>query len=220
MSARENGRRNGGGDARGVPARPPRRKDSQQDAAEARLKIVPVTPRYWPALEALFGPERGADGGCWCLWWRLSRSTWYAMTKSGRKAEMKRLIETGPPPGVIALEDSTAVGWCAVAPHERYPTLERSPVAHPIDDPKSWCISCFYIAASHRRRGIMAPLIRGAVQYAIARGASTIDAFPQDMTGRKGAIDKFVGVASVFKRCGFHTVERRSEFRIAMRYQA
>jgi len=35
-----------------------------------KLKIRPLTPNLWPALEDLFG-ENGACNGCWCMYWRI-----------------------------------------------------------------------------------------------------------------------------------------------------
>src|SRR6266851_95329 len=35
-----------------------------------QLKIRPLTPDLWPALEDLFGP-RGACNNCWCMYWRI-----------------------------------------------------------------------------------------------------------------------------------------------------
>ena len=29
-----------------------------------------LTPDRWPDFEKLFG-EKGAYGGCWCMWWRI-----------------------------------------------------------------------------------------------------------------------------------------------------
>jgi hypothetical protein len=34
------------------------------------LKIRPLTPDLWPALEDLFGPK-GACNNCWCMYWRI-----------------------------------------------------------------------------------------------------------------------------------------------------
>jgi hypothetical protein len=33
----------------------------------------PLTSDRWDDLERLFGPERGAFAGCWCLWFKLGR---------------------------------------------------------------------------------------------------------------------------------------------------
>ena len=37
------------------------------------LDIHPLTPDRWDDFEELFG-ERGAYGGCWCMWWRITRA--------------------------------------------------------------------------------------------------------------------------------------------------
>ena len=37
------------------------------------LRVRPLTPKLWPALEDLFG-ERGACNGCWCMYWRIGSS--------------------------------------------------------------------------------------------------------------------------------------------------
>ena len=37
------------------------------------MEFHPLTPARWPDFEKLFGPS-GAYAGCWCMWWRTSRS--------------------------------------------------------------------------------------------------------------------------------------------------
>jgi hypothetical protein len=37
------------------------------------LGFQPVTPDRWQDLEVLFG-KNGAYSGCWCMWWRETRS--------------------------------------------------------------------------------------------------------------------------------------------------
>lgn len=182
-------------------------------------KVEPLSPETWEKFEALFGRTQGANGGCWCMWWRLRRSEWYALTKEQRRLALKAIVDAGQPTGVTLLEGAEAIGWCAVAPRSDLPTLARSSVAKAIDDKRSWCISCFFIKAGHRGHGLMEPLIRGAVEFAKQEGATVIDAFPQETEGRSGYVDTFVGVASCFRRCGFQEVEQRGKWRRAMRME-
>jgi 2-keto-3-deoxy-6-phosphogluconate aldolase len=63
----------------------------------------------------------------------------------------------------------------------------------------------------------MERLIRGAVDFAGRNGAEIVEAFPQETAGRTGYIDAFVGIASCFRRCGFHDIEPRGRWRRAMR---
>lgn len=55
------------------------------------LTILPVTSQLWADLEKLFGPN-GAYSGCWCMWWRLSRSEFEHATREERKAAVRRLV--------------------------------------------------------------------------------------------------------------------------------
>lgn len=181
--------------------------------------VVPLTSDTWNLFEHLFGREQGANGGCWCMWWRLPRSRFNAMTRSERREAQKRRVAEGRSTGVMLLHDREAVGWCAVAPRGDVPTLDRSNISKPTGVAAAWCISCFFIKAGFRRRGLMQPLILGAVRYAGENGATAVEAFPQEAAGRSGYIDTFVGVASVFRRCGFAEVERRGAHRVAMRLE-
>ncbi|MCJ7497071.1 MAG: GNAT family N-acetyltransferase, partial [candidate division Zixibacteria bacterium] len=52
------------------------------------LKFHPVTSNRWKDLENLFG-ERGACGGCWCMWWRLSRSLFNKQKGEGNRKAIK-----------------------------------------------------------------------------------------------------------------------------------
>ena len=65
-----------------------------------QFSFSPVTASTWPLLEDLFGPDRGADSGCWCMWWLVSRSDFNAMGKSRRKAALRELCDNGEPLGL------------------------------------------------------------------------------------------------------------------------
>ena len=106
----------------------------------------PLTPERWDDLERLFGPERGAIAGCWCMWFKLRRPEWDAAGRAGRKAMFRALVERGPPPGILAYAEGVPAGWCAVEPRNAYAVIERSHIRAPIDDRPAFAITCFYLA--------------------------------------------------------------------------
>src|SRR5437868_3668281 len=91
-----------------------------------------ATAERWADLEALFGP-RGAVGGCWCMWWKATRSEWSTQRGEGNKAALRASVEGSTAPGILAYADGVAVGWCAVEPREAYPALARSRILKPVD---------------------------------------------------------------------------------------
>lgn len=182
------------------------------------LEIHPVTPERWPDLERLFGP-RGACAGCWCMWWKLSRAEFGRQSREERRKGLKRLAESGSVPGLLAYRGGELAGWCALGPREGYPSLERSRTLKRIDDAPVWSIVCFYVGRRFRRQGITARLIEAAVDYAASRGASTVEAYPVDPTGRRlDSVSAFTGLLPAFTRAGFVEVARRSERRPIVRY--
>jgi GNAT superfamily N-acetyltransferase len=182
------------------------------------LTIVPASADRWPDLERLFGP-RGACGGCWCMFWRLPRSVYDLGKGEPNRAALRALVESGDPPGVLAYLGERPVAWCAVAPREAYPALERSRILKPIDDAPVWSIACFYVARSERRQGLSVALLTGAVAFAAGRGARLVEGYPVEPR-QPFVADAFVwtGLASTFRRAGFVEVARRSETRPIMRY--
>src|SRR5881628_1502760 len=98
---------------------------SNQANAQFNLKIRPVTAARWPDLESLFG-KNGACAGCWCMWWRLQRAEWVKQKGPKNRDALKKLIEHGESPGLLAYAGNRAVGWCALAPRDAFTRLERS----------------------------------------------------------------------------------------------
>jgi GNAT superfamily N-acetyltransferase len=185
--------------------------------ATPALTFHPLTEDRWPDFVRLFG-ERGVGGGCWCMGWRLPRQQ-YLSQKGGRnKDAMHALIKGGCVPGVLGYSGSDPVGWCAVAPREAYPALQRSPSRKAVDTQPVWSISCVYVARAHRRQHLSSKLIGAAVAYARSQGARIVEGYPvppkRDVASTNYA---FAGFVSAFEQAGFTECLRRSQTRPIMR---
>jgi GNAT superfamily N-acetyltransferase len=151
--------------------------DDRKHSRRFSLTFRPLTPRRWPDLESLFG-ERGACGGCWCMWWRLTRTQFAKHKGNQNKAAFKRIVDAGEMPGVLAYAGEQPVGWCAVAPRDSYPSLERSRTLARVDGQAVWSVTCLFVARPFRRRGISVRLLRAAASHAHSRGAATVEGYP------------------------------------------
>lgn len=176
-----------------------------------------ATPSRWRDVTTLFG-ERGACAGCWCMVWRLARRDWEAGKGAGNKRAFQKVVTSGERPGVLAYDGRDPVGWCAVAPREAYPALERSRVMRPVDDQRVWSVSCLFVLRPYRRQGLSARLLDAAVAFAARRGAGIVEGYPVDTRLDKEP-DAFLwtGTAAAFERAGFEEVARRSPTRPIMR---
>jgi len=181
------------------------------------LVFRPLTPERWKDLEALFG-RAGACAGCWCMWWRLSRSRWTQGKGAGNRRTLRKIVLSGESPGILAYAGGVPVGWCALAPREAYPALERSRILKRVDERPVWSITCFYVARAHRRSGLTTRLLEAAVAHARRRGARLVEGYPVDPRSKLTPdLFAFTGLASAFRKAGFTEVARRSATRPIMR---
>ncbi len=178
-----------------------------------KLKIRPLTPELWPALENLFG-ELGACNGCWCMYWRIG-SAYRKQARQTNKAAFREIVKRGPPPGLLAFDGDVAVGWCQLTPRDSLPWLDQVWRLRRMDDVPVWSISCFYVRKGYRRRGVTSALIAAALKTAKAAGAPALEAYPLDAQLTPSASG--TGYASTFARAGFQVVGRHARARPIMR---
>ncbi len=182
------------------------------------LRVAPLTPARWRDLESLFGPN-GACAGCWCMWWRLRGRAFSAGRGGPNRRALRRIVEAREIPGLLAYRGRRAVGWCCIAPRERFPRLEASRVLARVDEEPVWSVVCFFVTREFRRAGVTATLLRAALKHAAARGARLVEGYPLEVTKGKRLADvwAWTGFASAFRRAGFREVARRSRSRPILR---
>ena len=55
------------------------------------------------------------------MWWKLKRSDFMRQRGEANRKALKKIVDSGKVPGILAYADSEPVGWCAVSPREAYP---------------------------------------------------------------------------------------------------
>jgi GNAT superfamily N-acetyltransferase len=181
-----------------------------------KFTVRTLTPDLWPALEDLFG-KNGASNGCWCMYWRLGPEYRKRPREKNRNAFRKIVIQ-GPPPGLLAFDGETAVGWCQLTLRDDLGWLKRKPVLGRVDALPVWSISCFFVRRGYRRQGVMSSLIAAALNAARRAHAPALEAYPVDTARRGSTSNVFTGTTSAFERLGFKTVARRTVTRPVMRH--
>jgi len=184
--------------------------------------IVPLAPELWPDFEDLLG-KQGACYGCWCTHFRLAPAARRESSRERNKDHIKARIEAGPPPGLLAFEDGKAVGWMQIGPRADVPEWNnKGRGSAPIDpadasDPAVWAISCFFIRAKARGKGITHSLVEGGIDFARSNGARLVEACQIDLSRDSRSIGLFVGSSGVFEKAGFERLVERKAGRPLMR---
>jgi GNAT superfamily N-acetyltransferase len=183
-----------------------------------RIKVEPLTKNRWADFENLFG-QKGACGGCWCMWWRLKRVDFINNKGTRNKKLMKNIVDNKIIPGLLAYNKKEPVGWISIAPREDFLLLENSKILKRVDDQKVWSIVCFFIDKKFRGKGISSEILNAVIDYAKKKKAKILEGYPVEPRNKNmPSVFAWTGFASAFKKAGFIEVARRSETRPIMRY--
>lgn len=191
-------------------------------AKTSDVVIRPATPGRWPDVERVF--RDCADAGrCWCAYWYLPNRDFKAGWGEGNRHVLRDRVEAGLEPGVLAYAgagpDAEPVAWAGVAPRTDFDRLRRSRPLAPVDDRPAWALNCFVVRKAWRRRGLMRPLLGGALAHALSRGATIVEGYPVD-SDRPSHWDLFLGSPAAFREAGFAEVARRLPRRPIFRFTA
>lgn len=151
--------------------------------------------------------------------WRLKSSDFEKNKGDGNRRKMKSLVKQKEQIGIIAYIRNKPVGWCSVAPREKFIRLENSRVLKKIDDEQVWSVSCFFIAKEFRRKGLSCDLLKGAIAFCKKKKVSIIEGYPTVPYSKEiPAAFAWTGIPSAFEKAGFVLAARRSRSRPIMRY--
>ena len=182
------------------------------------LKFEELTKETWKDFETLFG-EKGACGGCWCMYWRLRNKEFENQKGEGNKRAMKKLVSKNEQIGIIMYLDDEPIGWCSVAPREDFIRLANSKILKPIDEKLVWSITCFFIDKNFRRQGYSVKMLKEVIDYCKKRKVRILEGYPvEPKKDKMPPAFAWTGIAAAFLNAGFKEVVRRSETRPVMRY--
>ncbi|HEX6056990.1 MAG TPA: GNAT family N-acetyltransferase [Intrasporangium sp.] len=194
---------------------------------EATVKVVPANEVACSDLQTIFG-DRGQGSRCQCQRYKLRPGESFAgFPVDERVHRLREQTDCGNPgsgatSGLVAFADGEPVGWCAVQPRTAYEGLVRNQRVpwqgrtEDKDDASVWAVTCIFVRAGHRRRGVSRVLASAAVDFARERGARALEAYPMTTTN---AIDEelHVGTVGVFAEAGLAEIGRPTLRRAVMR---
>jgi GNAT superfamily N-acetyltransferase len=179
------------------------------------IDFHPVTLDRLPDLDR-FSREHGKFRYCSCMRWRLSSSQMHTSTKESRIAALEELVQSGVPVGVLGYLEGKPVGWCSIGPRTTFEALERSRSLGRLDGLPVWSVTCFFVGARLRRRGLTLGLLNAAVDYARSQNAPAVEAYPVVPGPR---LYTYMGAPPTFLKAGFCDVTPPNRQRLVMRLE-
>lgn len=122
------------------------------------------------------------------------------------RRKLASLVKQGHARGCLAYDGDMPVGWISADFAERFPYFERSR-NFPAPPPSTFVVTCFFVPAKQRGRGIATALLRAAVALAKSLGAHRVHGFPVEPNGKTvAAAFAWTGVPALFESAGFTRV--------------
>ncbi len=177
-----------------------------------------LTTETWKDLEKLFG-EKGACGGCWCMYWRQKSTSFKNNKGEGNKKLFKGLVKENKELGLIFYENNQPVAWCSVSPRDEIYRIENSRSFKPVDDKPVWSIVCLFIKKDFRKNGLSVKIIKSVIEYCRTKNVKILEAYPAVPYSPKMP-DAFAwtGIDSAFLKAGFKNLPVQTKSRAYMRY--
>ncbi len=168
------------------------------------LVVQPLSPATWPAFAKLVEKHGGIFGGCWCISFHLAPDEGHLGAARYRAMKEARVRE-GRAHAALVFDGTDAVGWCQFGPTAELPNI-RSKKAYEEGAGRlpDWRITCFFVDRQRRGDGIATVALRGALGAIGELGGGTVEAYPEDVTGRKVSRSFLCsGTLGMFEKAGF-----------------
>jgi len=158
----------------------------------------------WPAFAALVERNNGIFGGCWCMGFHgeLSRTD----AAVNRAAKQQRVREGRAHAALVLAGESgeECVGWCQFGTPAELPqikNLAQYEKSRPAGLP-DWRIACCYAGKGHRRQGVSAAGLAGALDLIAGLGGGTVEGYPEAADAVPAGF-LYHGALSTYEKLGF-----------------
>ena len=169
----------------------------------------PLDPSTWPAFADLVEQNNGVWGGCWCMGFH-PEGVWDDTTAALNRERKLGRVNAGTTHSALVFDGDQCVGWCQFGSPAELPRikLKRAYDSEPVAAP-DWRITCFFVGKGHRRQGVAAVALAGALEQIADLGGGLVESFPEDTTDRKVS-GSFLHNANldIFERNGFERVRK------------
>jgi len=187
--------------------------------ADARsLRVQPLDLTTWDDFAGLVERSNGVWGGCWCMGFH-PEGFGPDPSAAQNRARKEARVREGRAHAALVYDGDTCVGWCQFGPTDELTRIKhRRAYEEGLADLPDWRITCFFVAAKQRRRGVADAALGGALAEIERLGGGTVESYPEDAAGRKVS-GSFLhnGTLAMFERHGFARDRRIGKHRWVVR---
>ncbi|WP_373354719.1 GNAT family N-acetyltransferase [Pseudoroseicyclus sp. CXY001] len=165
--------------------------------------IRPLGPDTWEPYAELIAADGGIWGSCWCLGFHPQRNEVGGF--EARREAKRALVMAGEAKAALVFDGETCLGWAQYGRQAELPHIKNRRGYDAAPTPADWRFACHYTRKGARHRGVMRAAITGALDLIAAEGGGRVEAFPEEVAGRKVS-GSFLwnGTLELYEALGFH----------------
>jgi GNAT superfamily N-acetyltransferase len=170
----------------------------------------PLDEATWPAFAALVEANGGIFGGCWCMGMHpqgLDRDS----AEVNREHKLA-LVRSGEAHAALVFEGEDCLGWAQFGPPSEVARIKNRAAAEKDRPLPDWRIGCCYVGKGHRRQGVTAVAIAGALDMVRDRGGGLVEGYPEDAASVAAGF-LYHGALSTYEQLGFTRVAKVGKHR-------
>ena len=166
------------------------------------FRVKALDESTWSAFAALVECNDGVFGGCWCMGFHPEGVGKDSTPAQNRERKLSRVL-SGTAHAALVFDGDDCVGWCQFGePDELSRIKSRAAYERDRTTAPDWRIACCYVGRGHRRQGIAAAALSGALDLIAGLGGGTVEGYPED-AGSVPAGFLYNGALSTYENLGF-----------------
>ena len=174
------------------------------------LEVRALDPSTWAAFAALVDANGGIFGGCWCV--GMHPVGFDPEGAEGNRRRKLALVRAGEAHATLVFAGDDCVGWAQFGPPGEVAKIKNRPAAERDRPLPDWRIGCCYAGKGHRRQGVSAAAIAGAVDLIRDLGGGTIEGYPEAASDVPAGF-LYHGALASYERLGFERVVKVGKHR-------
>ena len=155
----------------------------------------------WPDFAAMNERNSGLFSGCWCIAFHEDTR----VADETNRAFKERMVREGVAHAALVFVGDEAVAWATYGTPAEVPDIHhRKQYDLGVVTPPDYRITCIRVDKRHRRVGLAAVALRGALDLIARAGGGLVEGYPQDTPGKKmNPSFLYNGTRHMYEEAGF-----------------
>ena len=168
----------------------------------SRFTVKALDATTWAAFAALVERNNGIFGGCWCMGFHPEGVGKDTTPDLNRRRKLSRVNEQTAHAALV-FDGDGCVGWCQFGQPDEVPRIKsRAAYEQGRTAVPDWRIACCYVGKGHRRQGVFAAALAGALDLIAEFGGGVVEGYPEGSDSVPAGF-LYNGALSTYETLGF-----------------